>query len=77
MISVEGKGLAVVTEHTVWFTASRRRAAVDEDGEVVPAAAAAEPSGSATVPDHVWRHSSALAAARVLNARAVAQRRLA
>ena len=77
MISVEGKGLAVVTEHTVWFTASRRRAAAEEDGEVLPAPAEAEPSGPATVPDHVWRHSSALAAARVLNARAVAQRRLA
>jgi hypothetical protein len=77
VISVEGKGLAVVTEHTVWFTASGRRAAAEEDGEVLPAPAEAEPSGPATVPDHVWRHSSALAAARVLNARAAVQQRLA
>lgn len=59
-----------MTEHTVWFSPTDHEAAVDGDLGPMGESARVEEVGAEVAPDHVWRHSSALAAARVLNARA-------
>lgn len=59
-----------MTEHTVWFSPTDHEPRVDRDFDLTSQPDRVEGVGLAGAPDHVWRHSSALAAARVLNARA-------